>query len=47
MTADRYQALDRWIDAHFDEEVAFLQALVRVPQRHPARQQRTAFIASK
>ncbi|MEO8835867.1 MAG: M20/M25/M40 family metallo-hydrolase [Caldimonas sp.] len=27
--------LDTWIDAHFDEEVAFLQALVRVPTDTP------------
>lgn len=30
-----YQALDAWIDQHFDEEVAFLQALVRVPTDTP------------
>ena len=24
-------ALDTWVDAHFDEEVRFLQELVRVP----------------
>ncbi len=29
------QALDHWIDAHFDEEVRFLQALVRVPTDTP------------
>ena len=34
MTA-RHDALDRWIDEHFDEEVAFLQALVRVPTDTP------------
>jgi len=27
--------LDRWIDAHFDEQVAFLQQLVRVPTDTP------------
>ena len=27
--------LDAWIDAHFDDEVAFLQALVRVPTDTP------------
>ncbi len=27
--------LDAWIDAHFDEQVAFLQALVRVPTDTP------------
>ncbi|HJV59657.1 MAG TPA: peptidase M20, partial [Albitalea sp.] len=31
----RYEALDRWIDAHFDEEVRFLQALVQVPTDTP------------
>lgn len=30
-----YQQLDAWIDAHFDDEVAFLQALVRVPTDTP------------
>jgi len=29
------QELDAWIDAHFDEEVAFLQQLVRVPTDTP------------
>ncbi len=29
------QALDAWIDAHFDEQVSFLQALVRVPTDTP------------
>ncbi|RYZ12939.1 MAG: M20/M25/M40 family metallo-hydrolase [Comamonadaceae bacterium] len=29
------QELDAWIDTHFDEEVAFLQALVRVPTDTP------------
>jgi acetylornithine deacetylase/succinyl-diaminopimelate desuccinylase-like protein len=33
MTA--YEKLDAWIDAHFDEEVAFLQDLVRVPTDTP------------
>ncbi len=28
-------ALDRWIDAHFDEEVAFLREIVRVPTDTP------------
>ncbi|MCX7660490.1 MAG: M20/M25/M40 family metallo-hydrolase [Caldimonas manganoxidans] len=32
---DLYQALDAWIDAHFDEQVRFLQALVRVPTDTP------------
>jgi acetylornithine deacetylase/succinyl-diaminopimelate desuccinylase-like protein len=31
----RYDALDAWVDAHFDEEVRFLQALVRVPTDTP------------
>ena len=35
MTAARYKALDAWIDAHFDEEVRFLQELVRVPTDTP------------
>ncbi|MBU3738975.1 MAG: M20/M25/M40 family metallo-hydrolase [Rhodoferax sp.] len=30
-----YHALDHWIDAHFEEEVAFLQALIRVPTDTP------------
>jgi acetylornithine deacetylase/succinyl-diaminopimelate desuccinylase-like protein len=30
-----YPRLDAWIDAHFDEEVAFLQQLVRVPTDTP------------
>ncbi|GAB3647074.1 M20 family metallopeptidase [Ramlibacter alkalitolerans] len=30
-----YQRLDAWIDAHFDEEVRFLQQLVRVPTDTP------------
>ena len=33
--SDLYQALDTWIDAHFDEEVRFLQALVQVPTDTP------------
>lgn len=33
MTA--YEQLDAWIDAHFDEEVRFLQDLVRVPTDTP------------
>ena len=35
MTPAHYQALDAWIDAHFDEEVRFLQELVRVPTDTP------------
>ena len=34
-TTDRYQQLDAWIDAHFDEEVRFLQELIRVPTDTP------------
>ena len=30
-----YERLDAWIDAHFDEEVKFLQELVRVPTDTP------------
>jgi succinyl-diaminopimelate desuccinylase len=30
-----YQQLDTWIDAHFDEQVRFLQELVRVPTDTP------------
>ena len=31
----RYEQLDAWIDAHFDDEVRFLQELVRVPTDTP------------
>jgi succinyl-diaminopimelate desuccinylase len=34
-TQAAYAQLDRWIDAHFNEEVAFLQALVQVPTDTP------------
>ena len=34
-TAADHTRLDNWIDAHFDEEVQFLQALVRVPTDTP------------
>lgn len=30
-----YEKLDAWIDAHFDEEVRFLQELIRVPTPTP------------
>ena len=30
-----YEKIDQWIDAHFDEQVAFLQALIRVPTDTP------------
>lgn len=35
MTNATHAALDTWIDAHFDEEVRFLQELVRVPTDTP------------
>jgi succinyl-diaminopimelate desuccinylase len=35
MTPAQYKALDAWIDAHFDEQVRFLQELVRVPTDTP------------
>jgi len=35
MNPNPYPSLDAWIDAHFDEEVKFLQALVRVPTDTP------------
>lgn len=35
-------ALDRWIDAHFDEEVAFLREIVRVPSDTPPGDNRPA-----
>jgi succinyl-diaminopimelate desuccinylase len=35
MTSADHTALDHWIDAHFDEQVRFLQALVRVPTDTP------------
>jgi acetylornithine deacetylase/succinyl-diaminopimelate desuccinylase-like protein len=31
----RYDLLDAWVDAHFDDEVRFLQALVQVPTDTP------------
>ena len=31
----RYEQLDAWIDAHFDDEVRYLQALVQVPTDTP------------
>jgi len=33
--SDMYDRLDAWVDAHFDEEVRFLQELVRVPTDTP------------
>ncbi len=35
MTTAHYLALDAWVDAHFDEEVRFLQQLVQVPTDTP------------
>jgi succinyl-diaminopimelate desuccinylase len=35
MTASHHAALDAWIDSHFDEQVRFLQELVRVPTDTP------------
>jgi succinyl-diaminopimelate desuccinylase len=35
MIAPDHVALDRWIDAHFDEQMRFLQQLVRVPTDTP------------
>ena len=35
MSQTTYDALDAWIDAHFDEEVAFLAELVKVPTDTP------------
>ena len=35
MTTPQHAALDAWIDSHFDEEVRFLQELVRVPTDTP------------
>ena len=33
--ARHHDALDRWVDAHFDDEVRYLQALVQVPTDTP------------
>ena len=30
-----YEQLDAWVDAHFDEQVRFLQELIRVPTDTP------------
>jgi len=35
MTTSAYAQLDAWIDAHFDEQVQFLRALVQVPTDTP------------
>ena len=42
MSTTDYDQLDAWIDAHFDEEVRFLQAAGARAHRHAARQQRAA-----
>ena len=34
-TSTVYEKIDNWIDTHFDEQVAFLQALIRVPTDTP------------
>ena len=34
-TMSTYEQLDAWIDAHFDEQVRFLQELIRVPTDTP------------
>ena len=33
--SNTYAQLDAWIDTHFDEQVKFLQALIRVPTDTP------------
>ena len=35
MTTTDYNRLDQWIDAHFDEQVAFLQSVLSVPTDTP------------
>ncbi|MEO6031794.1 MAG: peptidase M20, partial [Burkholderiaceae bacterium] len=35
MMTTPYERIDAWVDAHFDDEVAFLQALVQVPTDTP------------
>ncbi len=35
MTMPHYDQIDRWVDAHFDEQVRFLQALIQVPTDTP------------
>jgi len=35
MTTANYTRLDQWIDAHFDEQVAFLQSVLSVPTDTP------------
>jgi len=35
MSSSVYQQLDQWIDAHFDEQIVFLKALVQVPTDTP------------
>ena len=35
MSNQHFNALDQWIDSHFNEEVSFLQSLVRIPTDTP------------
>jgi succinyl-diaminopimelate desuccinylase len=35
VTQSTYEHLDAWVDAHFDEQVKFLQALIQVPTDTP------------
>ena len=35
MSNTTYEQLDAWIDAHFDEQTRFLQALIQVPTDTP------------
>ncbi|MEY4099305.1 MAG: hypothetical protein RL300_476, partial [Pseudomonadota bacterium] len=35
VTMTHYTQIDAWIDAHFDEQVRFLQELIRVPTDTP------------
>lgn len=35
MTTENYSRLDQWIDAHFDEQVSFLQSVLSVPTDTP------------
>ena len=35
MSTNAYESLDKWIDDHFDEQIKFLQTLVRIPTDTP------------
>ncbi|MEI7570180.1 MAG: peptidase M20, partial [Alcaligenaceae bacterium] len=35
MNTSAYLRLDQWIDAHFDEQVSFLQSVLSVPTDTP------------